>query len=37
LAYFTISFHSLLSLHFSLQFLTFIFFKCSLYLITVYY
>ena len=29
LACFTISFHSLLSLHFSLQFLTFIFFKSS--------
>ena len=29
LAYFTISFHNLLSLHFSLQFLTFIFFKSS--------
>jgi len=29
LACFTISFHNLLSLHFSLQFLTFIFFKSS--------
>jgi hypothetical protein len=29
LACFTISFHSLLSVHFSLQFLTFIFFKSS--------
>ena len=29
LAYFTISFHNLLSLHFSLQFLTFIYFKSS--------